>query len=430
MSFERPHIPEVTPSDALLLRLLRFGDLAVDAAVASAATWQALLPRATELAVSPLVYAVIRPCADRLGVPKPICQTLHSHYAENGLRNLALYQRMRTIILHLRRQGIAVIVLKGAYLAQVVYRDPSLRLMSDIDLLVKPEDIARVRDLFHHLGYVQVQPDEPVGDARHHDQFAHPTVQPDFEIHWSLVSSGELFRVDHEGLWERAVETSIAGLPAQVLSPEDMVLHLCLHTSYQHVFDRFSLRCLCDIQRCLRHYGARVDWEQVCRRADEWRCTRHVHLTLLLACELLGATVPPAVVARLRPAEFDERLARWAMHRVLGLVDDREGPWSANVGRWHLTTSLTEKITLTRRICFPPRQEVADRSGLSPDSNRLWLSYLRHWGELARRAIQMAFPAKIDSASVPPIQWTERETGRAALMRWLRHENGGAIHHE
>ncbi len=423
MSFGIPHLQEFAPSDALLLRLLHLDDLDIDAPAASAATWEALLPRATDLAVSPLVYAAIRPYADRLGVPPAVYQTLHNHYAENGLRNLALYQRLRTVVQGLQRRGFAIIVLKGAYLAQGVYRDPSLRLMSDIDLLVKPEDVARLRDLFHELGYAPVPSAEPVGDAPHHDQFAHPTSPPDFELHWSLVSAGQLFQVDHQGLWERAVKTSIAGLPVQVLSPEDMVLHLCLHTSYQHVFDRFSLRCLCDIQRCLRHYGDNVDWDQVCRRAAEWRCTRNVHLTLLLAGELLGAAVPPTALADLRPAEFDDRLARWATHRVLGLVDDREGPWSANVGRWHLTTSLTERTRLAQRICFPPRQEMADRSGLPPDSNRLWLVYFQHWGDLVSRLIRMVLPAKCDHTAVHPVQWTERETGRAALMRWLRYKN-------
>ena len=422
MSFQPRHTPVIAPGDELLLGLLRGGDRASDLADLPADVWNAMLARATELAVSPLVYAAVRTQTAALGVPAAVGRTLHDHYAENGLRNLVIYHRARTVLQHLRAAGIAVIVLKGAYLAQAVYRDPALRLMSDVDLLVKAADVDRARDLFHALGYTPAAIKTGAPETLHHDQYVHPSHPVEFELHWALVSHGDPFRIDLDGLWERAVAVSLAGIPVCTLSAVDTVVHLCLHMTFQHVFDRFGLRCLCDLQRVIQNCGAGLDWDAVCGRAEQWGCARNVHLALLSARQLLGVEAPPEVLRRLRPVDYDERLLLWATHRVLGLVDDRQGPWSGNVGRWRLATSVMEKTALAVRMCFPPRQELAHWSGVPSESSRLWLAYTRRWGDLLRRAVRAALPTKRDAATAPSVQWTEREAGRTALVRWLRRE--------
>jgi hypothetical protein len=415
-----PHLPPLAAGDALLLTLLRLSHADREPVMAAAATWQAMLARATELAVSPLVFAALRAHAGEVNAPADVLATLHDHYAENGLRNLALYRTARLVLQHFQRQGIAAIVLKGVYLAQAVYRDPAARVMSDVDLLVKAEARGQVAALFGALGYSQVQSATDAPTHLHHDRYRRAGHSAEFEVHWALISRDDPFHIDLNGLWERAAGVSIAGVPVCVLAVEDTLLHLCVHMTYQHVFDRFSLRCLCDVQRAIRNYGERIDWDAVCARAAEWGCERNVHLALLAAHRLLGAAVPADVLRRLRPADFDERLVAWATHRVLGLVDDHQGPWSANLGRWQLATSVPDKAALLLRMCFPTPQELARRSGASHAPERVWLAYVRRWGDLLRRAGQAVLPAQPNVAGGAPVRWVERETGRTALVRWLR----------
>lgn len=420
------------PVDACLLDLLRPAAHRQQeiCAPAPAREWQRLALKAADLAVGPLVYAALRQQAAGKAVPAAVMQRLRDHGLESALRNFALYRQLRSVLDHLHAHGVEVIALKGAYLAQAVYGDAALRMMSDIDLLVRAEARGQVRDLLAALGY---RPEEISTDTPrllHHDSYTHPELPASLEIHWALVSQDAPFQIDIDGLWARAEPVRLAGAAALALSPADLLLHLCVHMTFQHVCDRFCLRCLCDIQRVVARDGARIDWEAVCDRARAWGCERNVHLALLLAQRLLAAAVPPEVVARLRPARFDDRLVQWAEQRVLGWVDDYEGPWSANVGRWCLTNNWVERLAVVRRICFPAWPELARQAGLPARSPWIWLLYPRHWAHLGGRALRTLWkPAHAEqppqSLGWRPVGWAERETGRIALIRWTGREHRG-----
>lgn len=420
------------PVDACLLELLRPAAhrQQESCALAPAREWQRLALKAADLAVGPLVYAALRQQTAGKAAPAAVMQRLRDHGLESALRNFALYRQLRGVLDHLHAHGVEVIVLKGAYLAQAVYGDAALRMMSDIDLLVRAEARGQVRDLLAALGY---RPEEISTDAPHllhHDLYTHPELPVNLEIHWALVSQDAPFQIDMDGLWARAEPVRLAGAAALALSPADLLLHLCVHMTFQHVCDRFCLRCLCDIQQVVERQGTRIDWAAVCARAHAWRCERNVHLALLLARRLLAAAVPPEVVARLRPARFDDRLVQWAEQRVLGWVDDGEGPWSTNVGRWHLTTTWAEKWAVVRRICFPAWPELARQAGLPAHSPRVWLLYPRHWAHLSVRALELLLGLAGTARTPQPsgwgaVGWTEREIGRLALVRWTGREHKG-----
>ena len=76
-----------------------------------------------------------------------------------------------------------------------------------------------------------------------------------------------------------------------MLSPEDLLLHLCLHASFTHRF-RVGLRACWDILETVNHYGQAIDWDLVVRRAQAWGIGRYVYLTLRLVRDLLGAGDP------------------------------------------------------------------------------------------------------------------------------------------
>lgn len=424
------------PVDAYLLALLQPTSPAVPnvCTLASEQAWQQLATKAADLAVGPLIYAALKQRAQIDAVPAPLPEVvmpgLREHAMENALRNFALYRQLRHLLDRFQTHGVKVIVLKGAYLAQAVYRDAALRIMSDIDLLIHAEERGRVRDLLAELGYRPERIETGAPERLHHDLYMHPAQPVSVEIHWALVSQDAPFQIDMDGLWARAEPVRLAGTSTLALSPVDLVLHLCIHMTFQHVCDHYCLRSLCDIQQVVERCGARIDWTVVCARAHAWCCKRNVHLALLLAQRLLAAAVPPETLEQLRPAHFDDRLVQWAAQRVLGWVDDRQGPWSANLGRWHLTTNLAERLALVRHICFPARQELARQAGLPERSPRVGLLYARHWAHLGLRSLKTLFgPASAASAQEPSgwgsIGWAERETGRIALVRWTGREHEG-----
>jgi len=101
----------------------------------------------------------------------------------------------------------------------------------------------------------------------------------------------------------------------QVLSPEDTLLHLSLHVCKHRLAGGF--RAFCDIAAVIAASGSRFDWEQVCRRACEWRVADLVHVPILITDRLLNAGVPSGVPARLAGGNVDERLIDAAVAEAL-----------------------------------------------------------------------------------------------------------------
>ena len=68
-------------------------------------------------------------------------QKLKNYYFKTLSRNIKFYEEFNIIISAFKQNKIDVIPLKGIVLADLIYKDIGLRHMSDIDLLVKPDQI-------------------------------------------------------------------------------------------------------------------------------------------------------------------------------------------------------------------------------------------------------------------------------------------------
>ena len=53
----------------------------------------------------------------------------------------------------LTREGLPVVVLKGAALAELVYQHIGLRTMADVDLLVEKKNLDKAGSILERLGY-------------------------------------------------------------------------------------------------------------------------------------------------------------------------------------------------------------------------------------------------------------------------------------
>jgi len=199
------------------------------------------------------------------------------------------------------------------------------------------------------------------------------------------------------------------------LSPEDLILHLCLHGSLHHKF-RFGLKPFCDIAETIRHYWDEMDWEQVQLRAHQWGVSKCVYLTLYLARELLKAAVPDEVLEALKPDGFNLQVAAWAREQIF--ADESDSPsLSPNLAQFWGPRRLQDKAILLLKSVFPSPEVMAKMYPAPPDSPRIYLYYpvrlkdllLRHgratWQMLRRDEEMMAL--------------VERENRKTALSDWL-----------
>jgi len=356
--------------------------------------WTKVVDVAVRDQVAPLLFRRLKESDARARVPADAWKRLRRAYFTSADRNTRLYRELRTVLQCFRSSGVKVIVLKGALLAEAVYGDVALRPMADVDLLVPRADLAKAGAVLLDMGgahlkqHNQTAPAvgaqrEDVEPGREMKRHALPVLVRDLavEIHWTIVSPTGPFRIDAAGLWDRARPALIAGVEVLSLSPEDLLLHLCLHFCYQDGCK--GLRYLCDVAETVHHFRDKMDWLQVADLAREWGAARYVGLALHLAGSMLAAGVPDDVLERLVPGGIDARLLKQAAECVL--VQEGYDNWSLLPfpnrlgGKWTL-----ERMKALRDAIFLSRDELASKYPRARDSRHLWPYHVLRSRDLLR----------------------------------------------
>jgi hypothetical protein len=198
---------------------------------------------------------------------------------------------------------------------------------------------------------------------------------------------------DLDQLWSRASPATIGGVQVLMLSPTDLLLHLCLHASVQHRFDIFGLRNFWDMALVIRRYGEQINWEQFTTRAQQWGVANGACLALQLTEEWTGAVIPTPVMRSLMPATLDEAAIGWVRHKIWdGISPALQGNDVARLGK----ARIADKAAALRDTLFLSRKVMASMYHAPADSWRilcyypvrfkdLWLRHGRVVWQLLRR---------------------------------------------
>lgn len=314
--------------------------------------WDTLLMSARRHNLLSLLYYRLRELDGAL-VPSPVMARLRSAYYTNLLRNERLQGELRRVVKALHRNGVTPIVLKGGVLARTVYANLALRPMHDLDLLVRPTQMGRVDATLKGLGF-RLSSALPAHLLPFQQRFGggvtwlrsseEGTTALDVQHH--LVGVDWYWNATHvelETLWEAARPLPLNGASALQLSPEDMLIHLCLHPAVQHGYACSLIHCV-DVDWLVGKGELR--WPLLVERAKGFGVGVPVYWELSLVRRLLRTPVPIEVLEGLKPTglrmhvlrklapQDEETLLRGASRRVSGvhqlllqavLVDDVRG---------------------------------------------------------------------------------------------------------
>jgi len=330
--------------------------------------------------------------------PQPeIARRLFTAYLHAGAHNARLLHEYHTVAAALADAGLEAIPLKGIHLATLVYPDPALRPMGDIDLLVRSTQVDTIGSLLLRLGYERFSPSRYDDPHAHHETY-HATGRAPVELHWHLGQHGDQRTrpVDMEGLWARAVAAKIDGLPTRVLAPIDAFLYNCLHI-YSHGF-RVGLRRILDLREITRTATDALMAETLWTRAAAWRLTHPV----AVLCEVLRLwlhvefTLPiprdAAFLAAVRMTQAD-----------LITIEDLSVD---HVARLFGTQHWKAKAAAAFHQLFPPRSIMAARYGPVAQTPGLY-------GLYAWRVVQALWKY----SPISPARRTIRQ--RARFLTWV-----------
>jgi hypothetical protein len=235
------------------------------------------------------------------------------------------------------------------------------------------------------------------------------------EVHWHIQRTSRPFRIDLEGLWQRAVPAVIAGVEARVFAPEDLLLHLCLHLCRHAGIPsgdgglNWRLRAFCDLAAVIHHEGPALDWNVLSQRAQAWGVSPYVYLPLHLTRELCGVAMPASALAALKPDGFDGRLLTWARDELL----EDPGPLFPDLLRLWAGGHFKERAAVVRKILSPG--VLAKRYAIAPMAAMRYGYYPRRLLDLARRYGSVFWRL----VRHDPILTVQAER-KAELTAWLR----------
>ena len=111
--------------------------------------WDILLRLASDHAVTPMLYSVLRD----VPLPERIATELRSAFETSVQWSMAQSGELAGLAALLAEHEVPFIALKGPLLSRYLYGELTARSSGDIDLLVKPDHVLRIRDLLASRGY-------------------------------------------------------------------------------------------------------------------------------------------------------------------------------------------------------------------------------------------------------------------------------------
>jgi hypothetical protein len=201
-------------------------------------------------------------------VPKSVQRILKALFLHHRQANTIRMEYLFKVLDLFKKADIEALVLKGAALCQLIYRDPGLRPMCDLDLLLRKTDLPAAKTILLENGYSRSRPLVTLFGEPHHLEplvAAHDGLTISVELHHALFppqfSRDNLNFVD---LAPSAVSFNAGGMTAKTLGVADMLWHL-----YRHGFcsplnqDAFPLISTADIIGMVEINIDRVDWRTV-----------------------------------------------------------------------------------------------------------------------------------------------------------------------
>jgi hypothetical protein len=383
----------------------------------SPSAWEELLALALSHGVAPLLCRALQRSGTSARIRDLIRKRLADERHATALLNLRKYGEFRRIAQALRERGIPLIALKGLHLADLVYRDISLRPMSDLDILVPRLEVERAIAAVQSIEYGF---HEDVSGAAHgmlaekcNIGLAHRRLGLWLEIHWTLAEPGDCYAPPMEEIWRSAYPGQLGDADVQVMSSEFLLLHVCAHLACNHAFG-FDLRALCDIAEIARA-TPRIDWDVVADQGRRHGWTRGVAAALRLAHDYLGADIPAQTLAALGADALDPGLLADAMEHLLSFSGMRgELVTAPNLLAAASAATPWAKCAMLWKRIFVPRAELSLLYGVPQRAPHLGLYYAVRLRDLLRKYAAGAWALNVSDPRLAAIA-----ARHARLARWM-----------
>jgi len=352
--------------------------------------WNSFLQKARENGISGVVYSRLRRIKkDCPHIPSFIFKKLKRDYFLNATKNSLIFEELGRVLETFRKAGLQVIALKGAVLAEKMYGNLALRPMTDVDLLVKKEDLWRLDEKLEIFGYKpsDISVDDIDFSSTYLTTLDYRSLSsnsPSFHIHWHFVNStipndSYIKDIKIEDIWRDAEKTKIANVETLVMAPHHLLIHLAEHAlRVTHSLSKFSF--FCDLDEAVNFYQERLDWERLIKESIKFNLSRMVYQSLYFTSKFLGTKIQESVLSELRP----KRLSLGEKIFMNSISNNKRFPGLSYLVHLSMNNGLLKKMKFLGKTLFPPPQIMAQRSYI-PRSRFSYMHYIQRITEVLTR---------------------------------------------
>ena len=247
-------------------------------------------------------------------VPGVVQQELQNRRRAQALAALAMTADLFRILTAFQKAGIEALAIKGPVLSMRAYGDPGIRHYGDLDFLIRSSEVESATRILADSGYDPRVPLSAIRAGRVPGEYLFQNASTGILVELHTEQSLRYFpkTLPVEEYFARRSEVRIDSRQVPALSPEDEVVHICIHGS-KHLWER--LAWIADVAAALR-VATVLDWNLVMQSAERAGATRMLVLGAVLAAELLGAPLPPQLSRRDRNRRLMSKVAAGIEQRL------------------------------------------------------------------------------------------------------------------
>ena len=277
-----------------------------------AVDWDSLFKITVREGTAGLVYKTIKRIGGAYASEIPCMEALARVYSSTVFKNTLLIEEFKHLLFTLESHHVPIIVLRGYALIYWIYKDPGLRPINDIDILIREKDLSLMKEVLSKAGF--------------HSPAGHPLLSIKgkvvIDIHLDILGSSRIqsrrFGFDETSArwWEHCqsissyindegdVADQVSHRSVFVLRPHDFVITCAMHLM-KHSFER--LLWFVDIKEIIEHESPCFVWDGLADRARRLELQRPLYYALHYIKTLYGTDVPPLLLEDLKRAcnKFD-----------------------------------------------------------------------------------------------------------------------------
>ncbi|TAM38444.1 hypothetical protein EPN54_04250 [bacterium] len=215
------------------------------------------------------------------------------------------------------QSAVTLVPIKGVAFLADIYQDTFFRPMVDIDLLVQEKEFLKAEEILLNLGYkkdLHGLGEEYWKENQYHIAFLknNPSFILRVELHWALDYKRKNRHILPE-IWQRLREVQYDGKKIKLLSPEDSLFSLALHS--RRFGENLCLKNVYDAILLLRKYGTGFDWDYCLAMSEKYNMRVTLYFLLAQMQFLSCQNIPGYVLKKLNISALRKKIIRMFISR-------------------------------------------------------------------------------------------------------------------